>query len=377
MSRLDPKPSSAGGALYSRHRGRAGALAASLSIAMVSILLAPTAQAAPLASTSTVATPVATATIATLRTLQTSRPAISGTVRVGNKLTAKVGTWTSGTTFRYAWRVNGVKVGTSKTFTPTSSHRGKKLTVTVTGSKSGYRTLSRTSYAKTVGYGVFSAPKPTIAGTLAGGATLTAKRGTWSSAPSTVKYQWRANGIAIAGATASTFKLSREQLGKKISVSVTGSRPGYTTKTITSASTAAVRSTRAVPYEPGTTARLNVWTVRTGSSAVEPHVESGRQLASVPVHACYTGSGNTTPWLDLSIEYVGTDGIVYDDLDFIDWDDAFPSEIWDYDDVYSGACIDFTGLALVPGAAVTGGTWRITDAYSWSVMPVQFFDGVN
>lgn len=74
-------------------------------------------------------------------------PTISGTARVGKPLTAVAGSWTSGTTLTYQWSANGTRIAgaTSATFTPTTAQRGKKITVAVTGKKSGYTSRTVTS----------------------------------------------------------------------------------------------------------------------------------------------------------------------------------------------------------------------------------------
>jgi hypothetical protein len=74
-------------------------------------------------------------------------PTIRGTARVGTPLTAIPGTWTNGTTLKYQWFANGTKIGgaTSASFTPTSAQRGAKITVAVTGAKTGYTSKTVTS----------------------------------------------------------------------------------------------------------------------------------------------------------------------------------------------------------------------------------------
>ena len=113
--------------------------------------------------------------------------------------------------------------------------------MTVTGSKAGYATAAKTSAATAkVAAGVLSASVPTISGTARVGSTLSAVPRTWGPAPVTLRYQWRANGIAITGATASTYKPGTAMRGKALSVTVTGSKAGYTTAARTSAATARV-----------------------------------------------------------------------------------------------------------------------------------------
>lgn len=78
-----------------------------------------------------------------------STPTISGTARVGSKLTAVPGTWTSGVTFSYAWYASGVAISgaTGPTHVLTSAQRGTTITVRVTGRKAGYVSVTKTSAA--------------------------------------------------------------------------------------------------------------------------------------------------------------------------------------------------------------------------------------
>lgn len=80
-------------------------------------------------------------------TLTSSTPRISGTVKVGRRLTVVRGTWTSGTAFSYRWYANGkaIKGATRTTYTPTKGVKGKRITIKVTGKRSGYTTVTRTS----------------------------------------------------------------------------------------------------------------------------------------------------------------------------------------------------------------------------------------
>lgn len=75
----------------------------------------------------------------------------------------------------------------------------------------------------------------TIAGTAKVGVKLTARAGTWSPAPVTLAYRWKRNGVAIGGAVASTYVPVGKDAGTTISVTVTGTKSGYTADTATSA----------------------------------------------------------------------------------------------------------------------------------------------
>ena len=71
-----------------------------------------------------------------------------------------------------------------------------------------------------------TAPLPTISGTVKLGRTLSSATGIWFPAPS-FSYQWYANGAAIGGASHSSYTITKAVLGKKISVKVTGTKPGF------------------------------------------------------------------------------------------------------------------------------------------------------
>jgi hypothetical protein len=168
-------------------------------------------------------------------------PTISGTAKIGSTLTAAPGTWSpTPTSYRYAWKVDGVAVtgATSSTFTIPESAAGKRITVTVTGLKQYYE--SSATSAPTIATGTFTAPQPAIKGTAQVGRTLTVTRGTWSPAPSSVKYVWKANGVTISTQTSSTFVVPASAKGKRLTVTVVGSRTGYTTRSVTSPATSMV-----------------------------------------------------------------------------------------------------------------------------------------
>ncbi|MFI8510353.1 hypothetical protein ACIGHB_04400 [Streptomyces sp. NPDC085460] len=163
----------------------------------------------------------------------TRAPAMTGSVKVGSKVSASVGTWSpAATSYGYQWRADGVAISgaTGSAYTPTAAVRGKKLTVTVTAHRTGHLSGSASTAAVAVGYGV--APKatkaPYLTGTVRVGRTLTLNRGTWTPAPTSYAYQWYANGRAVSGATKSTFVIGKAQRGQKITVKVTAHRTGHT-----------------------------------------------------------------------------------------------------------------------------------------------------
>ncbi|MEU0918736.1 hypothetical protein ABZ384_14985 [Streptomyces cyaneofuscatus] len=72
-----------------------------------------------------------------------------------------------------------------------------------------------------------STKPPVISGPAKVGAKLTAGTGSWTAAPSSYAYQWKADGTAIAGATGATYTIPAKLLAKKITVTVTARRSGH------------------------------------------------------------------------------------------------------------------------------------------------------
>ncbi|MCW2824259.1 MAG: hypothetical protein JWQ91_1176 [Aeromicrobium sp.] len=176
-----------------------------------------------------------------LGTLTSGAPTISGAVRVAETVSAMTSGWTSGTSFTYDWRLDDVSTGqTGPSYAVPASADGKKLTVTVTGSKAGYVAVARESVASTVAKGILVAKTPTISGTAKVGRTLTAAAGTWTSGTA-LTYRWYAGTTAITkSSTSRTYKIAKAYKGKKLTVKVTGKKVGYTTVTRTSKATRAV-----------------------------------------------------------------------------------------------------------------------------------------
>ncbi|WP_158580682.1 carboxypeptidase-like regulatory domain-containing protein [Cellulomonas rhizosphaerae] len=184
-------------------------------------------------------------------------PTVSGTLAVGKTLTATPGAWgPAPVTLGYQWYRSGTAISgaTAAAYKLVEADRAKTLTVKVTGSKAGYVTASRTSAATTAVQGVLTAPMPTISGTTAVGRTLTLSTGTWGPAPVALSYRWYRSGVAISGATATTYTLTASDRGKTITVHVAGRKTGYVSTSRSSAATAAIRGvlTTKTPTVTGT-----------------------------------------------------------------------------------------------------------------------------
>ncbi|MFF2275501.1 hypothetical protein [Agromyces sp. NPDC058126] len=195
---------------------------------------------APLSKTSASSTRVALAPV----------PTVSGTARVGGKLSAVPGTWTKGTVLSYQWFVGGVAVSgaSSSSYTLPSSSAGKSVVVKVTGRLSGYPTVTQSSAATPK---VLAWATPTVSGTTRTGGTMTANTGMWSSGTS-FSYQWYADGVAVSGATGKTFVPSSAQVGKFLSVRVTGRQAGFGSMAVTSKASSTRVALAPVPTVSGT-----------------------------------------------------------------------------------------------------------------------------
>jgi hypothetical protein len=77
-------------------------------------------------------------------------PKITGTAKVGHKLTAAHGRWKpSGVKFSLRWFASGKKIAaaTKSSLTLKKAQAGKKITVKVAGALTGYASASKTSKA--------------------------------------------------------------------------------------------------------------------------------------------------------------------------------------------------------------------------------------
>ena len=130
---------------------------------------------------------------------------------------------------------------TSATYSLVAADLGKTMTVQVTGSKAGFTTAAKTS-AATAAVAVGTLTRAGADGIRDGQGRLGVDgcSGCVGSCSCDVGVSVVPLGVAVTGATSATYSLVAADLGKAMTVQVTGSKTGFTTAAKTSAATAAV-----------------------------------------------------------------------------------------------------------------------------------------
>lgn len=175
--------------------------------------------------------------------VNTTPPSITGNTVVGQVLTCNPGEWDDPTLiFSYQWLADGVAISgaTGKTRTLQAAQAGAMISCTVTARNSAGSWPATSAEVGPVTAVPANTAAPSISGTAQVGQTLTAADGTWTGTPTpTLTRQWNADGTAISGATAATYVPVAGDIGKVITVTVTGTNSAGNANA-TSAGTAAV-----------------------------------------------------------------------------------------------------------------------------------------
>lgn len=169
-------------------------------------------------------------------------PAIAGAPNVGATLAAQTGTEPSATGTAYRWYRAGAPVpgATAQTYTLTAADLGKAVGVRMTGSTADGQLVSRHS-APTVPVrpGTLTASVPAVTGTVKVGYALGVRPGTWTTG-TVFKYQWYRSGVPVPGAVGAAYRLTAADAGRKMSIRIAGTKPGYQPTAKSSALTAPV-----------------------------------------------------------------------------------------------------------------------------------------
>jgi hypothetical protein len=216
-------------------------------------------------------------------------PVLVGDARYGSTISATLAGLPDGTDLALQWNRDGAAVPgrTGATYQIGQDDLDHEITVTVTASKTGYQTKSLTSAPLTANsMALASTPTPTVTGKARPNHRLTAKVRTWAPAPVTLSFQWLRDGAPIPGATGLKYKVQTADGGARLSIQVTGSKPGYASVSKVSKTTKMVPRTKlktATPTIGGTpqvgstlTAKSSKWT--SGTTLTHQWFRSGKKV---------------------------------------------------------------------------------------------------
>lgn len=153
----------------------------------------------------------------------------SGTPRVGSTLSCN-STATTGATTTYNWFLGTKQTSTTtKTVKVPSTWKGLQAKCAVKTTKNSVTVTQTSALTAKIAAGLapVATKKPYITGTLKVGYTLTCNKGTWTSSPTSYKYQWYRGTTALTGKVYSTYKTVSTDKGKYLKCRVTTVKSGY------------------------------------------------------------------------------------------------------------------------------------------------------
>jgi len=165
---------------------------------------------------------------------------ISGDNVVGETLTANAEGWSPVTPkVSYQWYANGkaISKATKSTYVIPGTLADKAISLRVTGALKGYTTVSGSDGGNEfVERAQLQLDDYFVAGAPAVGKTLTITRANEGiqTASVTLEYQWMRNNEPIDGATKSTYKATKADVGSYVYARIYGSRTGYVPVAMTS-----------------------------------------------------------------------------------------------------------------------------------------------
>ena len=183
-------------------------------------------------------------------------PAVTGTPRIGETLTADTGAWRSATSYDVQWLSAGspIEGATGTTLTVTKPLLDTRISVRVTATAKGYVDGTATSDRTTlVRRGLMSsAAAPAITGTPRVDEVLTLSRGSVSPTADDSTVAWYADGVLVEGVTGNRLTLGQEHIGARITADVTYRKDGYQALRAATEPTPVVEAGRFTVTEPFT-----------------------------------------------------------------------------------------------------------------------------
>ncbi|NYI46874.1 hypothetical protein BJ993_003954 [Nocardioides aromaticivorans] len=175
----------------------------------------------------------------------TGTPSIvdDGSPQVNDVVTVDPGAWEpTPTSYSYQWRRNGLPISgaVSGNYTLKAADAGASITVDVSGVRTGYAQVPKTSAPITPQGATMAGAVPTITGTPKVGVRLTGAVSGWSPVGSSLTYQWYVGETQVQSGTSRYFTPPASAVGLPVTLRVTGTRTGYEPLTVPSAPTAPV-----------------------------------------------------------------------------------------------------------------------------------------
>lgn len=191
-------------------------------------------------------------------------PTVTGNAAVGSRLQAAVTSTPASESTQFDWYAGDtLRSSGPSTYEATPADAGLRLTVVARVMRGGYDTVTTprsTPTAVVAGKQPDKQPDPqptpavkvvsaaSVSGVAVAGGVLSAN-GPTTDVPGTATYQWLRDGQPIPGATTQTLTLGPDDVGRRIAVTATVQRTGWTPASSTSVPTAAV--SKAVPVVKG------------------------------------------------------------------------------------------------------------------------------
>ncbi|MFJ4109080.1 hypothetical protein [Oerskovia enterophila] len=125
--------------------------------------------------------------------------------------------------------------------------------------------------------------------------------------------------------------------------------------------------TRANPFPVGTTVSNEDWSLVLGTpreawgeisaeNQFNSPPEAGLEFWIVPVTATYQGATSGTPWLDITVKFVGDDSVTYED-----YCGVIPGDLDEVGELYAGGVAEGNVCVAVPAGAP--GLWTATTGW--------------
>lgn len=190
----------------------------------------------------------------------TAPPALTGITQVDKKLTLTEGTWdVTPEATSIQWYADGQPIAgaTTHTLSLTPDLAGRAISATVTAQRAGWDAAAvSTAVTAPVTPGTIRVrTKPVVSGTAKPGKTLSVTTGAYRPAGTSVSVQWLRDGQPIAGATAATYQVTKDDLGTRVAAQVTIAKAGYTTVALSTPQTVRVRTTPRIGFDRTTLRR--------------------------------------------------------------------------------------------------------------------------